>query len=154
MVGSIGLKCQNVSDVHGQSAEVGYWLGEEFWGRGWMTGVLRAFVEWVWRSFPVHDSSSSLAESVSMANGSRSAETKDTAAAAQHKATTTKWRAKGIDRLEAAVFAWNVCGSGTVLERCGFQKVGVLRGKVVKVVDGVERRCDVVMWDLLREGES
>ena len=39
-VGGIGLVRQ--SDVERVSAEIGYWLGEELWGRGIMTDVLRA----------------------------------------------------------------------------------------------------------------
>ena len=32
LIGGIGLRIQR--DVHRRSAEVGYWLGEPFWGRG------------------------------------------------------------------------------------------------------------------------
>jgi len=61
------------------------------------------------------------------------------------------WRARGLDRLDANIFAWNACVSSKVLEKCGFQKVGLLRGKVWKIVEGVERRCDLEVWDLLRD---
>ena len=47
VIGSIGLKCNNVNEICGQSAEIGYWLSEEFWGKGWMTELLAGFVEWV-----------------------------------------------------------------------------------------------------------
>jgi len=40
-IGCIGLKLG--TDVHRRSAELGYWLGEPFWGRGIMTEVVRAF---------------------------------------------------------------------------------------------------------------
>lgn len=39
-VGGIGFVLRK--DVERLSAEIGYWLGEEFWGRGIMTEALRA----------------------------------------------------------------------------------------------------------------
>lgn len=33
-------------DVHCRNWELGYWLGEEFWGRGIMTEAARALVGW------------------------------------------------------------------------------------------------------------
>lgn len=36
------------------SAEVGYWLGEQFWGRGIMTEVLRAVTEQAIHRFGIH----------------------------------------------------------------------------------------------------
>ncbi len=39
-VGSIGFRQHD--DVERCSAEIGYWLGERFWGRGIMTAALRA----------------------------------------------------------------------------------------------------------------
>lgn len=35
------------SDVQRISAEVGFWLGEEFWGRGFATGVLTEFTRYL-----------------------------------------------------------------------------------------------------------
>ena len=49
-IGSVGLIFH--SDVGQRKAEIGYWLGEQYWGQGLMTGVLRAFVDWTWRTFP------------------------------------------------------------------------------------------------------
>jgi len=49
-IGSIGLKPRK--DIKRRGCEVGFWIGEEFWGRGYMVVVLKAFVEWVWRTFP------------------------------------------------------------------------------------------------------
>ena len=46
-VGSIGFLPQN--DVERVSAEIGYWLSEEYWGRGIMTEVLRAVTEYAMR---------------------------------------------------------------------------------------------------------
>lgn len=43
-VGGIGLVLQQ--DVERIGAEVGFWLGEAFWGRGIMTAALSAFAPW------------------------------------------------------------------------------------------------------------
>jgi RimJ/RimL family protein N-acetyltransferase len=48
-VGGIGLTLQ--SDVFRRSAEVGFWLGEEFWGRGIMTDALKAVSEYGFATF-------------------------------------------------------------------------------------------------------
>jgi len=42
-VGGIGLRLQE--DVHRRSAEIGYWLGRQFWGRGIATEAVRAVTE-------------------------------------------------------------------------------------------------------------
>lgn len=44
LVGGIGLALQE--DVHRRSAEIGYWLGEPFWGRGIATRAVRALTGW------------------------------------------------------------------------------------------------------------
>ncbi len=49
LIGGIGLRIQR--DVHRRSAEVGYWLGEPFWGRGIATASLRAFTEYAFPQF-------------------------------------------------------------------------------------------------------
>ena len=38
-----------------QGAEIGFWLGEEFWGRGIMSEAVTAFTGHVFRNFPVHE---------------------------------------------------------------------------------------------------
>ena len=43
--GVIGY-CPGV-DVYRHSAEIGYWLGRAFWGRGFMTRAVGAFVDWL-----------------------------------------------------------------------------------------------------------
>ena len=42
--GGIGLRLQG--DIDRVSAELGYWLGERFWGRGLATAAIRGFVPW------------------------------------------------------------------------------------------------------------
>lgn len=49
-VGGIGFSVQ--SDVGHRSAEIGYWLGEEYWGRGIVTQALVAVSEY---AFSQHD---------------------------------------------------------------------------------------------------
>lgn len=50
-VGSIGLTLQ--ADVHRRSAEIGYWLGEPFWGRGLMSEAVPAFTAYALATFDV-----------------------------------------------------------------------------------------------------
>jgi RimJ/RimL family protein N-acetyltransferase len=51
VVGGIGLTLQE--DVHRRSAEIGYWLGEPFWGRGIMSEVVPAFTAYAFATFDV-----------------------------------------------------------------------------------------------------
>lgn len=46
-IGGIGIMLQG--DVFCKSAELGYWLGEPFWGQGIMTAVVNAFSQHVFR---------------------------------------------------------------------------------------------------------
>ena len=48
-VGGIGFTLQ--PDVGYRSAEIGYWLGEEFWGRGITTEALTAVTDYAFRRF-------------------------------------------------------------------------------------------------------
>ncbi|MCE2500908.1 MAG: GNAT family N-acetyltransferase [Dehalococcoidia bacterium] len=48
-IGYIGLGLQ--SDVFYRSAEIGYWLGEPFWGRGIATAALQALTEYAFFQF-------------------------------------------------------------------------------------------------------
>lgn len=50
-VGGIGFTLQ--PDVGHRSAEIGYWLGEEFWGRGITTDALRAVTDYAFARFDV-----------------------------------------------------------------------------------------------------
>jgi RimJ/RimL family protein N-acetyltransferase len=47
--GGIGLILN--SDIHRYSAEIGYWLGEAFWGRGVVTEAVRALTRWAFDNF-------------------------------------------------------------------------------------------------------
>lgn len=51
LIGGIGLEFQ--VDVHRRTAEIGYWLGEEFWGRGIATAAVRAFTRFAFESYDV-----------------------------------------------------------------------------------------------------
>ena len=50
-VGGIGFTLQN--DVERRAAEIGYWLGEEFWGRGIATDVLIAVSEHAFANYDI-----------------------------------------------------------------------------------------------------
>jgi RimJ/RimL family protein N-acetyltransferase len=50
-VGSIGVFPQQ--DIHCLNAEMGYWLSEDWWGKGIMTDAIRQMVEYGFRTFPV-----------------------------------------------------------------------------------------------------
>src|SRR5437764_507798 len=49
-IGGIGLAPG--SDIHRISAEVGYWLGEEFWGRVIVASALRGFTQYAFATLP------------------------------------------------------------------------------------------------------
>lgn len=52
-IGSIGLKPG--SDVNSHTAEVGYWIGKPFWGKGYTTEALEAFTKWTFESWEGKD---------------------------------------------------------------------------------------------------
>ena len=85
-VGAVGLRPGE--DVNRFSVEIGYWLGEEFWGRGIATEVLAAVTEYAFQTL-------------------------------------------GMIRVYAEVFEWNAA-SMRVLEKCGFEREGVLRKAAMK----------------------
>jgi ribosomal-protein-alanine N-acetyltransferase len=50
-VGGIGLILQ--PDIYRRSAEIGYWVGEEFWGRGIVSEAVRTITGWAFDSFDI-----------------------------------------------------------------------------------------------------
>jgi RimJ/RimL family protein N-acetyltransferase len=50
-VGGIGIIPQ--TDVYKKSMEIGYWLGEEFWGRGIVSEAVSAVKEYAFTSFDI-----------------------------------------------------------------------------------------------------
>jgi RimJ/RimL family protein N-acetyltransferase len=48
-VGGIGLILKD--DIYSRSAEIGYWLGEELWGRGIVSEAVRALTDWAFLNF-------------------------------------------------------------------------------------------------------
>jgi len=50
-VGGIGVRLGQ--DERRHTAGVGYWLGEEFWGRGIMTEAVGAFIDFCFENFPL-----------------------------------------------------------------------------------------------------
>jgi ribosomal-protein-alanine N-acetyltransferase len=48
-VGGIGIRIG--ADVHRQTAELGYWLSQEFWGRGIMTEAVAVFTDFCFENF-------------------------------------------------------------------------------------------------------
>lgn len=51
VVGSIGVFVQ--TDVYSRSAELGYWLAEEFWGKGIMTQAVRLMCREAFEKFDI-----------------------------------------------------------------------------------------------------
>jgi RimJ/RimL family protein N-acetyltransferase len=51
-VGGIGFRLGE--DVHRQSAEFGYWLAEELWGKGIMTEAVTALVNYCFENFSLN----------------------------------------------------------------------------------------------------
>lgn len=49
-IGAIGLKPR--ADVEARTWEVGYWIGRDHWGQGYMTEAVVGFSEWTFRTFP------------------------------------------------------------------------------------------------------
>ena len=50
-VGSVGIFPQN--DIHRKNAEIGYWLAEEFWGKGIMSEAIRQITDYGFKTFDV-----------------------------------------------------------------------------------------------------
>ncbi|KAH7393912.1 acyl-CoA N-acyltransferase [Phaeosphaeria sp. MPI-PUGE-AT-0046c] len=52
-IGSIGLKLGN--DTASHTAELGFWIGEKYWGKGYMTEAIAPFTEWAFETFEGKD---------------------------------------------------------------------------------------------------
>lgn len=50
LVGAVGL----ILDNEHRRAELGYWIGKPYWGRGYATEAARAVVRWGFRSLDLH----------------------------------------------------------------------------------------------------
>lgn len=51
LIGAIGLK--EMDDVYRYSSEIGYWLGEAYWGKGIITKALGAFTDYAFAHYKV-----------------------------------------------------------------------------------------------------
>lgn len=51
VIGAIGVEKQQ--DVYRKSAELGYWLSEEYWNKGIMTNVVKEMVELAFQNFNI-----------------------------------------------------------------------------------------------------
>jgi [ribosomal protein S5]-alanine N-acetyltransferase len=51
-IGGIGLEF--LSDVHRMTAEIGYWLGESMWGRGFATTAVKAVTSYAFAAFELY----------------------------------------------------------------------------------------------------
>jgi len=49
-----GISLHPGTDVHRHSAELGYWLGRRWWGRGWMSAIVAGFTPVAMRAFRLH----------------------------------------------------------------------------------------------------
>lgn len=49
-MGGVGLKPRK--DIEERTVEIGYWLGEQYWGKGLMGQVVRGFTDWVFTTRP------------------------------------------------------------------------------------------------------
>ena len=51
-VGGIGIHPQ--ADIYRKNAELGYWLGEPFWGQGIVTGAIKQMVDHTFKTYDLH----------------------------------------------------------------------------------------------------
>lgn len=51
-VGNVGFTIKD--DIYRYNAEIGYWLGEEFWGRGILSEAVPAMVSYIFNNFQVN----------------------------------------------------------------------------------------------------
>jgi RimJ/RimL family protein N-acetyltransferase len=53
LVGGIGVRAGNATEAPDRSPILGFWLGQPYWGRGYMTEAARAFIDHLFASTPV-----------------------------------------------------------------------------------------------------
>ena len=51
VIGAIGVHPQN--DIHKKSAELGYWLAEPFWGKGYMKQAVMQIIDYSFQNFDI-----------------------------------------------------------------------------------------------------
>jgi RimJ/RimL family protein N-acetyltransferase len=51
-VGAIGLTF--ATDMYRKTAEIGYWLGKEYWQQGIITKAIEMMVDYTFKNFPIH----------------------------------------------------------------------------------------------------
>ena len=52
VAGGIGIHLRE--DVQAHTAELGYWLGETFWGQGYMTEAVKVIIPYAFETFGLH----------------------------------------------------------------------------------------------------
>lgn len=52
LIGGIGLL--RMGDVYRKTAEIGYWIGEPFWGTGFATEAVQAVTDWAFLNFDLY----------------------------------------------------------------------------------------------------
>ena len=50
-IGGIGIHLQQ--DIYCKNAELGYWLGEEFWGKGYITHAVQQMLDYAFKNFDI-----------------------------------------------------------------------------------------------------
>lgn len=106
VVGSIGLNIGE--DIERLSAEVGYWLGEDYWGKGIVSSALKGIVEYGFNDLEL--SKSSKIENL-------------------YASKISDFRS--LERIFAVPLEHNIA-SRRVLEKNGFVLEGILRNSVIK----------------------
>jgi len=51
LIGAVGLHL--LTDVYRRAAEIGYWLGEPYWGKGFMTEAVKKVTDWAFKTFDI-----------------------------------------------------------------------------------------------------
>ena len=53
LIGAVGFMFQK--DVQERTAELGYWIAEDHWGKGFVTEAVAAMLAWGWQAYPEMD---------------------------------------------------------------------------------------------------